>query len=284
MEAEESCKTILLDYYEQSLQRVSDSLTECRLNRGKKSIHNLRLALKNLKAFCLLFDAIQPRKVHTPSFTDNMSMLFSKLGDVRDLQVSSVILKKFAAELDLSGKKIRKLIALFKKEKEAELISFMQNFDHLKELKTTADRIKRFINRETSEEQYRNAIIHFIGETLQSIRTLNEIRQTARVTHQIRTLIKTLYYIFLVFRRESWFVKAYPELQMELINQIQVELGEWHDLIVLKEILLSIKQKEKNKVKVWKLFALEDILQKTQIQKVRHIKQDLFSRLVLLQD
>jgi CHAD domain-containing protein len=282
MEVEENCKTILLDYYEQSLQRVAESLAECRLNPGRKNIHNLRLALKNLKAFCLLFDAVQPRKVQSPSFTDAMSVLFSKLGDVRDYQVAVSTLNKCATELDLSGKKIKSLISSVRKDKEAELIAFLKNFDHLKELKITADRIKRFTNRETSEEHHRQAMIRFIGETIQSIRTLNGLRHTARVTHQIRTLTKTLYYIFLVLQREPWFEQAYPGLQLELINLIQVELGEWHDLIVLKEILLLIKQKERNKIKLWKLFALEDILQKTQAQKVRHIKQDLFPQLILL--
>jgi len=94
----------------------------------------------------------------------------------------------------------------------------------------------------------------------------------------MRSQIKTLYYVLVVFQNESWFIQKHPGLQLELLNQIQFEMGAWHDIVVLKEIIHSVGLSSKKRIKPWKLFAVEDSLHKMMLSRARTINHELLPR------
>jgi len=280
---EQSCITLLQDFFLQSSQSLTDSYSACSSSLTKKNIHNLRLALKNLKAFCNLFDSIQSRRPSKKSFSERLEQLFILLGTLRDVQVSRRILDDFSIGLGLSYKKLRKGMSKTIKSRSEEVTQMIPELNPSSEIVQIENKLQRFTTRNTDETKNRKLICKYLLTSLNNIQVMLKLRQSERVLHTIRANVKSLFYMYQIFSREKWILELVP-VEEELLNHFQLELGEWHDLVVLKHLVRELRPRDhvKNR-KLLKYKILDDSIRKKHQSMIRSIKKTIVPHFSLLQ-
>lgn len=274
-----NCNGILLVFFQQSSQNFSDQAQLCRISLSKKNIHNLRLALKNLKAYCELLDAILPRKPVKKSFPETFDQILDVLGSLRDLQVAEKTLDSLSSELKISLKKLKLRLSKLRKGHTIFVHEQVLAFQPEAELAKIAAKTDRLLARQTGPESLKPQFIKYIHETVRNITSLTSLRHSERVLHKIRSYVKSLYFTVQVFSREPWFAEM-DHIRPEFLNQVQIELGEWHDLTVIKVILQNLNRPAKKEpIKPWKIYVLEEYVKKKQTARIKQINSQMLPHL-----
>lgn len=273
---EQSCNAILLEFFQQCAQELSGQATLAKISLTRKNIHNLRLSLKSLKAFCSLLDAVQARKPAVESFPVSFSKLFEELGNLRDCQVASKTLLEISSELKLSVKRIDLNLKKMSKINLLQVSTLLNQFDPDPELHKIGEKVKRVLDKQPDPNSLKPVFIRYHHELGNIIHSLILLRHSERIVHTLRGYIKMLFYTVGIFQRETWFSAELGHIRSEMLNQVQLELGLWHDLVVLKSLILDVgRMKGKDRVKPWKIYLLEEYIKKKLALKLKEINQIL---------
>lgn len=196
---------------------------------GPKDFHTLRVNIKRIKALLFLIDSstknFKKKKYYKP-----FRQLFRQAGKVRELQLQETMLKKYPPEPALT---------MYFNHLELELHHEQQQFftlanKHLrKSLKEKAKLITAAMDSIKSESV--TAYLKKIREDIKSVLT-SEILQEHDV-HLLRKQIKELYYLQRIFQPDN--------NRLDIADDFQELLGQWHDCQVIRQDLLADAQNHK---------------------------------------
>jgi CHAD domain-containing protein len=276
---------IFTEYFRESSTDLFTQTDLCRNALTKKNIHALRLSMKNFRAFCGLLDSAQPRRQVTTSFPATFETFFATLGTLRDLQVAEKSLAKASSELKISFRKTGTRLKKLQKNQAILVAEQLKNFNPGPGINRIGQKVDRLLARQKSPDSLGPLFSRFISETAADIASLAKLRHSERVIHAIRGKIKVLLYTTKVFGDEPWMKKDHARFRTALLDQIQMELGEWHDLVVIKELVTGLSPiRGKIRVKPWKVYILEEYFHRKQSLLLKQINLVLKSDLFVSQD
>jgi len=212
---------ILLPYYlsqreifESNLQRAADAFDE-------EAIHDLRVALKKIRALFKILEFLDPQLFNGKSAFIYLRKIFKEAGILRDLQVQKGLFQNSDDPDEL-----RFVIFLSNLEYEAR-IKFREfiNRLNLQDLEQTDELIKTTL--ENMNQTHINAgITNFIMEKLQKVLCL--MKQKDDTMHESRINLKDAYYI-LDLLNENQPLTPPMDVLLEKVDCLQKVFGSWHD-------------------------------------------------------
>jgi CHAD domain-containing protein len=273
---------IFSEFFRESSSNLLAQTELCRTSLTKKNIHNLRLSLKNLKAFCALLDSSQSRRPARNAFPESFDHFFSILGRLRDLQVAEKSLSRISSELKVAFRKPGARLGKLRKSQTGMVLEALIHFKPESEISRIGQKVTRLLARQKNPDSLGPLFAKFMLYTADDIASLTKLRHSERVIHAIRINIKTLYYMTEVFHNEPWLTKELSRFRTTLLDQVQIELGEWHDLVMFRELIAEMSPvRGKDRVKPWKIYILEEHIAKTQALRMKQINKVLKSDLFL---
>lgn len=251
-------KKALLLYAEKQLSSFNENLLTCRETFSKKNIHNLRLAIKNLKAIVILSKELSINRRGSGQLPRDMVLLFDLLGKYRDLQISAEILEDHSKELKTSFPKYDRLIRRQKKVQYRKISRLVKKFKPGLSLKRILLAFNRGLDHYPEEHLLKEKISSYIIQSWTEIEAMLKQRHNRSNLHSIRIKLKHLYYILIVIKEVEHTNRIIP-IQPELLESFQDLLGKWHDMIVFykrtREYYSKGKSSKKNLIKTYFLMG-----------------------------
>lgn len=211
---------------EEWMNRVTERAAKAQDGFDADDVHDLRVALRRCRTMADAFSEVNPspgwRKLKKAT-----GSVFHDLGDLRDVQVMSNLLKKFGPARDPVRRHLFRMLSAKEKKARAAADEALASFDR-KEWKRLARKLgpkARFFPLES---------VVFQRLALARLNQAAELYQTARrkrsstAWHRLRIAIKRFRYVvdnFLPRRYEVW---------SDELKRVQDLLGELHDLDVLR--------------------------------------------------
>ena len=214
---------IISQHWEKQTNVFFKNLNELRLNLKSKGIHDLRVAVKKLSAYLILYNLLTGPDEEGLKLADT-EVLFNVTGKYRDIEISLTLLKSF----------------LKNSSKYSSLVSFLKNTQQIS-LEKTAASLRKFKSGElqmigeliksrfpaNTDTETRNKIKKLIEEKTESILLL--VNKSGKQPHELRKELKTLYYWLILFPEKT----ILPVSQIKKIDGILDQLGLWQDHQVL---------------------------------------------------
>lgn len=207
----------------------AENLQKIRQRPGKKAVHDWRVAVKHIRSYLRLKNAItnEPWK---EGFAET-KMLFGIMGKYRDVEMSQALLAKFqktnttrfhqfktqlSGSLTLTRKNLNQAVSQYHETGLLELVNKMQiSFQQLTE---PEDKIKKAV-----KENIRKVVT-----------AMEHFKKNA---HEIRKLLKDIYYWLKLLPIGCFFANK----QMKLLDTILNKLGQWQDYFVFHRKLESFR-------------------------------------------
>ena len=190
----------------------------------KEAIHDLRVAIKKLRAYLELYSQLKkvtdPVEAGQPGLLDKTEELFDTIGRQRDVEICLEVLTSFKEETNYSYPQLTLYLQAVLKITKAWSNQEIHGYKN-KETKKIAFVLKQDNEIENTRElnQYIQSIIrHSAGET----------KSQFKKPHLLRKNLKSVYYWINIVNDNS-------EYHPELLHNILDDLGSWQD----KEIALQ---------------------------------------------
>jgi CHAD domain-containing protein len=222
----------LFQFYRKRTSSFLANIYKAIITGESEDIHRLRVDVKKIYALYSLFEMIRPdlfkKKVHYNLFVN----LFKLSGRIREIQVHLIFLSK---------PKFRKsdfasFISFLKEQENLASRNFLleiKGFDN-KELKATEKEIRKICQEITSRRLTQKSE-EFIGEKANKIQGLLIQDQRIENVHRIRKHLKAMSTVTTLVST----VRSNEKLELIIsgLNNTEVMIGEWHDKIVLIDII-----------------------------------------------
>ncbi len=230
-----NCHRYLQDYYTDLASRFHHLHLEVLENRGKETVHDLRVVFKKKVAFYKLLEHLDPAFSWELALTA-YGKLYRRAGKVRDLEVEQALIRKKEMELDLehffSSLLENRELKAFRRLQHYETEHSLASVRHLEQI--VLQHLRRL-----SYETLSRQLIAFFATLIQEIDSaIRDEESVLKALHPLRKMVKTLYYNLLLIKD----LLPPPGLRGEFLNtldRLQDDLGDWHDidctLALLKE-------------------------------------------------
>lgn len=196
---------------------------------GPRDFHALRVDIKRIKALMYLISAnctdFKRKKNYRP-----FRKLFRQAGIVRELQLQETMLRKYGPEASLT---------MYFNHMDLELQQEQQLFFNLNSRqirKSLKEKAKKIL---TALGEIKGGFVkRYLQEKREDIKSLlaTEILHEHDV-HLLRKKVKELYYLQMIFQPEN--------NQLDIADDFQQLLGQWHDCQVISQDLLADAQNHK---------------------------------------
>ncbi len=239
-------KNKLLEYYIEQRKTFENQLEKVKQENDPEVIHALRLSVKRIRAlytyFWFLLDSKKSKKT-----LKELKVIYSPLGQIRDIQVHKSILDSFEKRLQFKFTKYRHYLTNLENKYHKELLNNISSFSLLT-LEKLQKKTETIINKYTVEEIKEKAGLLF-DEKLELIKNLNKIpTNKEKNLHKIRRYLKEIRYLLGIF---NGYIPESNSMKVSLqrLKQIEQTLGKWHDQVnamaFIKDYLDSDKIKDK---------------------------------------
>jgi CHAD domain-containing protein len=230
----------LFQFYRKRTSSFLAGIYKAIITGESEDIHQLRVDVKKIYALYSLFEMIQPEVFHKRKRYNLFRDLFKLSGRIREIQVHLIFLSKPKFKKnDFSS------FITFLKEQESQatknFLLAIKDFND-KELKSTEKEI-RIICMEISAKKLKRNSGEFIREKALKIQCLLAEEQDIAHVHTIRKHLKAMSTV------STLVSTVQPDEKLGLIisglNKSEVMIGDWHDKIILSDIIdLFIKNQE----------------------------------------
>lgn len=211
--------TPLEKYFAQRVKNLFNNLHDFELNGDERSLHDLRVEIKKMRAIIKFLGTIYPsQQIKKPSHL--LRNIFQKAGEVRESQLLQQWLQKYEFTIIEStyfpSEKLDFLIEQFRKNAS-------QYKDDLKEIIEATSKFVHSTN-EILAEQY------FIDLNAQ-VEKLCRRNLPQAEWHDLRKLIKQRIYSYNWVQHEN----ENDDPHFAYYNKLQENIGLWHDLEIIKD-------------------------------------------------
>ena len=194
----------------------------------KKSVHSLRVSAKRIKALLLFTESASDNNLEVRSEFKKLKKIFKKAGVVRNRHIQIELLKQY------QQKKILKILQKEDKTEKKELRKAISDSRPDQILPSIGEQIKR-ADRLDQKELFQHALPFTELLLEDALRKAN-----TKEYHKARIRLKTMHHVLEIFQRQQ---KAKDIINM--IEPLETELGDWHDRLILLELLIKMSaQKE----------------------------------------
>jgi CHAD domain-containing protein len=218
---------MLEKYFEQQYELASKNLRLAQGVFSEKTVHELRVSIKRLRALLDFVAQLLPTEAETmEAYFKPFRKIFRGAGKLRDAQVQEILLERLAKEWGLPAP-----LAYQKHLKTVQ----EEAFDNLKQiakqtdLKKWAGKAKPLIKilHQVSSKELAYQTEKILRSRFTIVRQLVQNVTEDEPLHEARKIIKAIYYILhLVFKPDS--VQQYQDLK-----HLEETIGDWHDIAIL---------------------------------------------------
>ncbi len=213
-------QTPLEKYFAQRVKNLFNSLHEFELNGDDVSLHDFRVEMKKLRSVIKFLRNVYPKqKIKKPEHL--LRSIFEEAGEIRETQILQQWLQKNQFQA------IEK--TYFSQEKLEVMIQRFRHHagGHKSDLKEVIDYISGFVHstNEILAEQY------FVELNAKAAKMCRRTL-SASDWHDLRKLIKQRMYAYNWLRHES----DNDDPIFPYYNKLQEQIGQWHDLDMIKDV------------------------------------------------
>jgi CHAD domain-containing protein len=247
------------------------SLEKARGNGDVESIHQLRVNIKKIRAV-IHFLEISGGGKRNPGMTSILKPLFKNAGTVREIQVNKSLLKSY----HLPVHALSDYNAFLESEEKTAISVFHQELAYARQerLKKKISTFRKNLSSPPNKEIRKNAEA-YLQKHLLKIQKLLDLPLHEEDIHLIRKYLKAMDPIMGILYRLNEESK-FRRLQAG-IRQIGIELGNWHDRIILlsslEQFLHSAKYLSQSKLLI--LVKLADQIRKETASLSKELKPAL---------
>lgn len=224
----------LLKYTDKCFRSLSFSLVSAS-DVSIESTHHLRLSIKKIRVFIKVIDYKQNVRPDSKTI-QSINNIFTYSGLLRDTQVQLQILKSLN---DKSKNEIEDLIALFKRDQKRwekllkNSLKPMNSFN----IVLLNQRIDNYIENQ-NDKTLRGGLEQKAREyQIELLHIFNQMIEEDNL-HRIRMLLKEYIYLLSILKKN---ILAQIDISnLENLDNIQRKLGEWHDLKLLYDKILTL--------------------------------------------
>ena len=196
----------------------------------------MRLSVKRLRAFLKLLNHFDDRP-GTRKILKKINVLYKKAGKLRDLQVQLNLLEDFRPD---AGNEFDIYKAQLTSRKDKALTALKKSFNRIdiKEIVKIRRKIDKILNK-IKDHNFMEKYSQIVRKKLKDIEDLSVAMNDESVLHLIRRHVKELLFMRDTVNIGDQVLLANTE-KLALMADIEVKLGEWHDLQVLLDSFLSL--------------------------------------------
>lgn len=214
----------LLKEWQISQEAISKNVTILQSGMDAKAIHDLRVAIKKLRAYTKLLEEMDDTS-NEDQLLPQTKALFDIVGIHREWDMMDEKLKKRSEEHKTSYPLYAKHIKQVKVTLETLVKEALASYN-VEETREVERRIRSIINSMSSEELSLKCI-GIIKKYINKVKR-NSTRFDKKI-HETRKLLKAIFYWIKLFPEESLYTKE----QVEAIDEFLDKLGKWHDQQVM---------------------------------------------------
>jgi CHAD domain-containing protein len=253
-------QTPLEKYFAQRVKNLFNSLHDFELNGDDVSLHDFRVEMKKLRSIIKFLGKIYPKqKVKKPEHL--LRAIFEEAGEIREHQILQQWLQKnqFTAieKVYFSPERLEVMIQRFRHNAGA----------HKSDLKEVIDYTGNFVHstNEILAEQY------FVELNAKAAKMCRR-NLVGSDWHELRKLIKQRMYAYSWIRHDS----ENDDPIFPYYNKLQEQIGQWHDLEIIKDVFAQKQIYLSQDLDVQKNFSLAwDKLNASLKQKEKHVEEML---------
>lgn len=209
-------------YFSLRINKLFNHLHDFELMGDEASLHDFRVELKKLKSVIRFLKTIYPKQKFK-KINHLLGSIFQNAGEIREYQLLLQWLQKH---------ELKNIAANYFPEEKMKLMiaSFhQQSASYKTDLKEVIERCSKYV-------QITNKILpeQYVTELNAQIEKLLHKHLSAKDWHELRKLIKKWMYA------SNWIVHEEKNKINSLFsyyNKLQETIGQWHDLLVIKETL-----------------------------------------------
>ena len=251
-------QALLTKFDDNCFNSLIENLSLVRNEPTMEGVHTLRLSIKRIRALLKLLD--QDTSTYGSEVVKQIDGLFRYSGELRDIQVQSILLESYRERVggvvDLFQKEIFQESKRIKKQFKIQV----QSINHF-DLVLINQRLDNCIEA-LSDETLDGNCIKKVDVLLNQICQMYSESQEDKNLHRIRIKLKELLYFISILKKGKIKIK-YDIILNKRLNSLQQKLGDWHDLELLLNRIVRIEKpneggsillfhlaKDKNKLKL----------------------------------
>lgn len=221
----------IAEYYRLQQRILQKQLSKIILKPGKKQIHKLRVAIKNLRAMHQLTEILSDGAIQCKKNNKKLKALFAVSGSIREAQINRKMAKKYlpdASWVAVFDKWLRRGIKINKRE----LYCVVRNFDILKYEDLCQS--QQLFFEQFDFAQFEALTKQFFQFQIDTLRLLHIKMKEEDTLHDVRKILKRIkatLAAIVVHGNNSW-----EESLIELAK-IETQIGMWHDRVVFRDTL-----------------------------------------------
>ena len=224
----------LLSYYNHQVEAYRENFTKVCEDFGFDAIHDMRVAIKRLRAIIILAEKLDTN-LQGKRVGGDVRRFFRLSGRMRDAQVQQALLKEYETSLNTDfGEYASYLLILERKsiKKFKDYLHPLSPNDFTADLELTLPALIL----KTDTAGIKSAISSLIAKLFHSIDQLKAQQHEDKHLHKIRRQLKQISYLLSVYgTKDPDFPK--PVETLKLLEKTNHLLGKWHDHVVAIEYL-----------------------------------------------
>ena len=226
-------KNPIQSHWQTELQVFYQNLSLLQQQMEAGAIHDLRVAIKKLRSYYKLCNALYDKKNTERSFLKTKE-LFSALGRHRNIEMSRQLLLSFAGKNKETLNFLFLHLQLLQDEVSTYCETVLQHYEE-QELKDLADELEKDFENFSQEEALLK-VKDLLTSCLQTVK--HDLRHFKEKSHLVRKTLKNVFYWAKIFENDSILTKR----QIKEIDKILDHLGNVQDHEVLLTNLKNFRK------------------------------------------
>lgn len=224
----------LVQYYQNLNQSFLEDYSRSVPGYNVETIHNMRVAIKKIKAFFLFLEFCNKRFIYKKIYS-GYKAVFQETGAIRDLQVQQEHIRNWQEKYHADFGDYEKMLKYREVEKQVSFSYLFENTD-----KSIFD--KSGIVASVNIPNMKKSAASYIRETLKMIFSFDIFQVSSfEEIHEYRKKLKELQYNL------SFIQSATPEIKINILflrklKDLTETLGLWHDNFILLTQLYDFKK------------------------------------------
>jgi len=238
-------------YYTDKIRSLFSNIHKAKTDLNEKSIHKLRVEIKKIRAVLCLLEIIFPDDNKLTAYKSPLKQIFRISGKIRKQQLNLASLTHYNLPANAITDYKKYLSNLEKKAR----VKFKKNLmhSHIKKISRSKYQIKK-LSRKVSDKTLSAKCLTFIKREALKIKQLLSSGDSPLIIHRIRMHLKAMNPIVQLL------IQINPTDKMKKlsthIKKTEIQIGNWHDKIVLVISIEKFFKEDKNKVDAGKNIEL----------------------------
>lgn len=233
-------QSLLIRYYNEVQDSFHQYFWKTLEEQDVEDIHKLRVSVKKLRSIWSLVEAISHNELSRQTYFSMVAKLFSTAGKVREAQINRTLISKYRVKYLVQ---YADFLMKIEERYTCRMLEIMQQFDQ-EALEAQHELLLRSMTA-LPEELVWKELAGYILKEFRKTRRQVELPQKKRDLHKIRIHIRNVNTLLVIM------MKLNPSSAMirlkKIVKPLIIELGDWHDYIVLHYSLQKYAKRVSNK-------------------------------------